>query len=113
MRSMKNSVSLIGNIGKPPEIKEIKPGNKVANFSIATNHNYTNSEGTKVKDTQWHNIVAWGKLAEIIEKFTSKGSEVGIEGKLVYRSYEDKEGVTKYITEILANEVLLLGKNKD
>ncbi|NQX81310.1 MAG: single-stranded DNA-binding protein [Flavobacteriaceae bacterium] len=116
MRSMKNSVSLIGRIGNPAEIKKFqkdKKENKVANFSVATSYTYTNSEGEKIENTQWHRIVAWDKLADIVEKYTGKGSEIGIEGQLTHRSYEDEDGTTKYITEVIANEVLLFGGKKD
>ena len=106
---MKNRVQLIGHVGQEPEIKNLENG-KLANLSIATNENYTNAKGEKVE--QWHRITAWGKTAEIIEKYVSKGKEVAIEGKLSHRSYEDKDGIKRYVTEIVANEILLLGGNK-
>lgn len=81
-----------------------------ARLSIATNETYRNMKGEKVTDTQWHNIVAWGKVAEIAEKYLQKGSEVALEGKLVSRSYNDKEGNKKYITEVQVNEILMLGE---
>jgi single-strand DNA-binding protein len=84
----------------------------MARFSIATNEVYKNAKGEKVVETQWHNLVAWGKVAEIAEKFLEKGREVAIEGKLVNRNYTDKEGTKRYITEILVNELLLLGEKK-
>ncbi|MCB0476404.1 MAG: single-stranded DNA-binding protein, partial [Flavobacteriaceae bacterium] len=92
-----------------PEIITLESGKKLAKFSIATNEVYTNAKGEKVKETQWHNLVAWNKTAEIIEKYVQKGNEVAIEGKLTSRSYEDKDGVKKYITEIVVNELLMLG----
>ena len=107
---MKNSVQLVGNVGQDPEIKNLEGGKKVANFSIATNESYKNEKGEKVDQTEWHRVSAWGKTAEIIEKYVSKGKEIAIEGKLTHRSYDDKDGVKRYITEVLANEVLLLGK---
>jgi len=109
MYALKNKVQLIGNLGNAPEVKTLESGKKMARFSVATNEIYRNAKGDKVTETQWHNLVAWGKVAEIVEKFLSKGKEVAIEGKLINRSYNDKEGVKKYITEIQVNEVLLLG----
>jgi single-strand DNA-binding protein len=110
MNSLKNKVQLIGNLGNDPEIITMENGNKLAKFSIATNETYKNSEGEKVTDTQWHNVVAWGKLAEITENYLTKGKEVMIEGKLMSRSYETKEGEKRYITEVKCNELLMLGK---
>jgi single-strand DNA-binding protein len=113
MYALKNKVQLIGNLGNAPEIKNISTGKKMARFSMATNETYRNAKGEKVTETQWHNIVAWGKVAELAEKYLSKGSEIAIEGKLVNRNYTDKDGVKKYITEVQLNELLLLGdKNK-
>ena len=111
MSTLRNKVQLIGNVGNAPEIKNLESGKKVASFSIATNEFYKNSNGEKVQNTQWHNIVAWGKTAEIIEKYVGKGKEIAIEGKLTSRSYETKEGENRYVTEILASEILLLGAN--
>ncbi len=110
MNALKNSVQLIGNLGKDPEIVQMDNGNKLAKFSLATSESYKNAQGEKVEDTQWHNIVAWGKTAEIVENYLIKGKQVAIEGKLVHRSYETKEGEKRYITEIKCNELLLLGK---
>ncbi|MEM7484256.1 MAG: single-stranded DNA-binding protein [Bacteroidota bacterium] len=110
MNSLRNKVQLIGNLGNDPEIVMLENGSKLAKFSIATNESYKNAEGEKVTDTQWHNIVAWGKTAEIVENYLMKGKEVALEGKLVSRSYETKEGEKRYITEIKCNELLLLGK---
>lgn len=109
MYALKNKVQLIGNLGHAPEIKTTEGGKKLARFSVATNESYRNAKGEKVTETQWHNLVAWGKVAEIAEKFLVKGTEVAIEGKLVNRSYTDKQGVKKYITEVQVAEVLLLG----
>ena len=108
MYALKNKVQLIGFMGGNPEVKTTENGKKLAKFSIATNENYRNGKGEKVTETIWHNLIAWGKVAEIVEKFLTKGSEVAIEGKLVNRSYEDKEGQKKYVTEIQVNELLLL-----
>ena len=110
MNAIKNKVQLIGHVGQEPEIKTFDGGKKVANITIATNESYTNSKGEKVENTEWHRITAWGKVAEIIEKYVIKGKEIAIEGKLTHRSYDDKDGNKRYITEIVANELLLLGK---
>jgi len=110
MNAIKNKVQLIGNLGQAPEIKTIADGKKVANMSLATNENYKNAKGEKITETQWHNVVAWGKLAEIAEKYLVKGIEVAIEGKLVNRNYTDKQGIKRYVTEIQANELLILTK---
>ncbi len=109
MSTLKNKVQLIGNVGNEPEITNLESGKKVAKFSMATNESYKDSKGEKVTNTQWHNIVAWGKIAEIVEKYVGKGKEVAIEGKLTSRSYEDKDSLKRYITEVVANEILLLG----
>lgn len=109
MYALKNKVQLIGNLGNAPEVKTLESGKKMARFSVATSESYRNAKGEKVTDTQWHSLVAWGKVADIVEKFLTKGKEVAIEGKLVNRSYNDKEGNKKYITEIQVNELLLLG----
>jgi len=109
MYALKNKVQLIGNLGNAPEIKTTEGGKKLARFSMATSESYRNAKGEKTTETQWHTIVAWGKVADIAEKFLSKGSEVAIEGKLINRSYNDKEGNKKYITEVQVNELLMLG----
>lgn len=108
MYAMKNKVQLIGNLGGKPEIRHSENGKTMASFSLATNETYRNAKGEKVVETQWHRIVAWGKVAEIAEKYLDKGSEIVVEGKLVNRNYNDKEGVKKYITEVQINELLLL-----
>ncbi|WP_026750348.1 MULTISPECIES: single-stranded DNA-binding protein [Sediminibacterium] len=110
MNAVKNKVQLIGNLGQDPEVKTIGEDKKVAHLSLATNENYKNAKGEKVTETQWHNVVAWGKLADIAEKYLVKGTEVVIEGKLVNRNYTDKQGVKRYATEIQANELLILTK---
>ena len=110
MSTLRNTVRLIGHVGNNPEIVNLESGKKLAKFSIATKESYTNSKGEKITDTQWHRIVAWGKTAELIETYVPKGKEIGIEGKLTSRSYEDKDGVKKYITEVVCNELLLMGK---
>ncbi len=109
MYALKNKVQLIGNLGAAPEARVTENGNKLTRFSIATNETYKNAAGEKVEDTQWHNVIAWGNLAEIAEKYLTKGSEVAIEGKLMNKTYTDKEGVKKYVTEIKVTELLMLG----
>lgn len=110
MYALKNKVQLIGHLGNDPEIKNIEGGKKVANFSMATNETYQNAKGEKVTDTQWHNIVAWGKTAELVEKYLAKGKEVVVEGKLLNRNYTDKSGSKKYVTEVHINELMLIGE---
>ena len=109
MSNLRNKVQLIGHLGNDPEIINLESGKKIAKFSIATNESYKNEKGEKVEDTQWHNLVAWNKTAEIAEKYLKKGKEIVIEGKLSSRSYEDKEGVKRYVTEIVVQEMLMLG----
>lgn len=108
MHTMKNKVQLIGHLGNDPEVKAIASGKKMARFSIATNERYQNTKGERVTETQWHNLIAWGKLADIAARYLEKGREVMVEGKLVNRQYEDKNGQRKYTTEIQVQELLLL-----
>ncbi|TPD72060.1 single-stranded DNA-binding protein [Flavobacterium microcysteis] len=110
MNTLRNRVQLIGHTGKDPEIKNFDGGKKLASLTLATNESYTNDKGEKVTDTQWHSAVAWGKTAEIIEKYVTKGDQIAIEGKLTHRSYDDKNGEKRYFTEITINEIMLLGK---
>jgi len=104
-----NKVILVGNLGKDPEVRHLENGRAVANFSLATSESYKNREGEKVTQTEWHNVVLWTPLAELAEKYLKKGNQVYIEGKVTTRSYEDKEGVQKYITEIVGREMTFLG----
>lgn len=113
MNSLKNSVQLIGNLGNAPEIVTLESSKKLAKFSLAVNESYKNANGEKVDNTNWFNVVAWGKSAELIEQLLNKGSQVAINGKLSSRSYEDKEGQKKYVTEIILNEFLLLDSRVD
>jgi single-strand DNA-binding protein len=113
MNSLRNRVQLIGNLGQDPETKTLESGKKVTHFTLATNDGFKNADGQKVEETTWHNIVAWNGLAETASKFLKKGKEVAVEGRIVYRSYEDKTGSTKYITEIVLNDLLLLQSSKD
>ncbi len=108
MNALKNKVQLIGNLGSNPEVKALDGGNKIAKFTMATNEVYHNKKGEKVTETQWHNIVAWGKTADLVEQLLEKGKQVLVQGKLTNRSYEDKEGNKRYITEIVAQDFLLL-----
>jgi single-strand DNA-binding protein len=112
MYALKNKVQLIGNLGNAPEVKTTESGKKLARFSVATNESYRNAKGEKVTETTWHNLVAWGKVAEIAEKYLTKGKEVAIEGKLINNSYTDKDGNKKYSTEVQVNEILMFGGDK-
>ena len=109
MSTLRNKVQLIGNVGNDPEMTVLESGKKVIRFSLATNESYKNAQGDKVKSTDWHNMVAWNKTAEIIEQYATKGKQIAIEGKLTSRSYDSKEGEKRYTTEVIVNEVLLLG----
>ena len=110
MNNLRNKVQLIGNIGNAPEIVSFENGSKLAKLSLATNESYRNAKGEKVTETQWHNLTVWGKQAETVEKYVGKGQEIAIEGKLVNRAYETKDGEKRYKTEIIVQEFLLLGK---
>lgn len=112
MRSIRNTVHLIGNIGMDPEVRVLNNGRKMAKIRLATTDRYRNSEGKLMRETQWHTIVAWGNLATIIERYLNKGREIAVDGKIVYRSYEDKNGNTRYVTEIVANDIVLLNNRK-
>jgi single-strand DNA-binding protein len=109
MKNLKNKVQLIGNLGMDPEVKHLESGRTLARLSLATNDVYKDAKGEKQTDTQWHNLIAWGQTAEIAEKYLKKGSEVAVEGKLTSRSYETKEGQKRYMTEVVINEILMLG----
>jgi len=112
MNNLRNKVQLIGNLGQAPEIISFDSGKKLAKWTMATNETHRNAEGEKVTDTQWHNVVAWGNLAGIVEQYTQKGQEIAVEGKIVNRSYETKEGEKRFVTEIQASDILLLGAKK-
>ena len=109
MSTLRNKVQLIGNLGNQPEVTTLDSGKKLAKFTMATNESYKNAKGEKITETQWHNIIAWGNTANIIEQYVNKGEELAIEGKLTSRSYDDKEGNKRYITEIVVNELLMFG----
>ncbi|MCH7403508.1 single-stranded DNA-binding protein [Belliella kenyensis] len=110
MSGIRNRVQLIGRLAAKPELTQFESGKKKASFRMATNEYYKNANGEKVEETTWHNVVAWDKAASILEKYTDKGSEIGIVGKLTNRSYDDKDGNKRYVTEVLADEILLLGE---
>ncbi|NBW27341.1 MAG: single-stranded DNA-binding protein [Flavobacteriaceae bacterium] len=110
MSTLRNKVQLIGHVGNDPEIKTFDGGKKLAKLNVATNESYKNDKGEKVEETQWHSLIAWGKTADIIEKYVVKGEEIAIEGKLTHRSYEDKNGEKRYVSEVVIDELLMLGK---
>ncbi|HOW41743.1 MAG TPA: single-stranded DNA-binding protein [Bacteroidales bacterium] len=113
MNSLKNRVQLIGHLGMDPELKTLESGKKVSHFTFATDDSYKNTDGQKVNETTWHNIVAWNGVAELTEKHLKKGKKIFLEGRIIYRSYEDKNKVTKYITEIVMNDFLFLDTLKN
>lgn len=110
--SVKNRVQLEGNLGKAPEMKNFD-NSKLARFSVATSEYKKNKAGEIITETQWHSVTAWGKLADLAEKTLDKGSRVSIDGKLVSRSYVDKEGNKRYVTEIHANDITLIAKKEE
>ncbi|MBZ0205648.1 MAG: single-stranded DNA-binding protein [Flavobacteriales bacterium] len=112
MKTLNNTVRLIGNLGFDPEVREIAKGRKVARISVATNESYTNAAGEKVTDTQWHTVVAWGRIADQVEMMLSKGSPVMVEGRLVHRSYAGKDGVKRHITEVVLSDFKVIAFNK-
>lgn len=112
MNGLRNRVQLIGNLGQDPEVKTLESGKKVTNFTMATNESFKTADGTKTEETTWHNIVAWNGLAELSSKYLKKGREVCIEGRISYRTYTDKNGVQKNITEIVATDLVLLKSSK-
>ncbi|MEJ4087748.1 single-stranded DNA-binding protein [Galbibacter orientalis] len=112
MSTLKNQVQLIGNVGQEPQVTVLDSGKKVARISLATNENFKNSKGEKQTNTDWHQLVAWGKVASLIEEYVFTGKEIAVQGKLSSRSYEDKEGVKRYVTEVIVSEILFLGGNQ-
>ncbi|HMQ60255.1 MAG TPA: single-stranded DNA-binding protein [Flavilitoribacter sp.] len=110
MNGLKNSILLIGNLGRDPETKTLESGRSFARFTMATSESYRNANGDKVTSTQWHNIVAWGKTAEVAGNLLKKGKEVAVRGKLTYRNYKDKEGIDRSIPEVVVDEFALLSK---
>ena len=112
MNSMRNRVQLIGNLGKDPEVKTFDNGKKIAKFSMATSESYKKESGEKVTETQWHNIVAWNGTAQVVSKLLSKGKEVALHGKLSNRSWEDDKGTKHYITEVVADEIVVFSSKE-
>ena len=112
MKNLKNSVRLIGNLGSDPEIRTLTSGRTVARFSLATSESYKNKQGEKISETQWHNIVAWGNLAKIAEKVCKKGYRIAVDGKLTNRSYEDGKGNKRFISEVIADELMVVNGDK-
>lgn len=112
MVSLKNSVRLIGFLGNAPDIKKFGENKSLARASIATNVSYKNRDGEWVSDTQWHNLVMWGRHAVFAEKSLDKGSEIAIEGKLVNRTYTDKDGIVRYLTEVIVNEIITFNRKE-
>ena len=113
MNALRNKVQLIGRLGKDAETITFDDGKVKARFPVATNESFRNGEGERVERTQWHDVVAWGGLAEVAVQYLKKGAEVAVEGRLTYRTYEDGEGQTRYITEVVAGEMLMLEKRSD
>ena len=112
MTTLRNSVQLIGRLGNDPEATTFGENKTKVKFSIATSDYYRDKEGERVEETQWHNIVAFGNTATIAEKYLKKRSEIAVAGKITYNSWEDKDGNTKYFTDIIANEIVMLGSKK-
>ena|SRR5687767_13031121 len=112
MRNLRNSVQLIGNVGSAPEVKTFNSGRVKASCSMATNSSYKNQKGEKIEETQWHNLVFWGKLAEVVGEHVKKGNEIAIEGKLMNRAYDNAQGEKRYITEITVNDMVMLGSKR-
>ena len=110
MNTLRNKVQLVGNLGNDPEIITLDSGKKIAKFSLATNEYYKDADGQKQTKTEWHNLIAWNKTAELVENYLTKGKEIAIDGKLTYRSWDDKEGNKRYSTEVVVNELLMFGK---
>lgn len=113
MKTLHNSVKLIGRLGQDPEIKTLDKGSKFAKFALATSNNFTAKDGSKQELAQWHNIVVWGNLAFVCEKYLKKGREIAIDGRLTYRSWEDKNGIKHFTSEIIASELLFVGSKND
>lgn len=112
MNSLRNKVNLIGRLGMNPEVRTLSTGKVMARFSLATTDTYKNEKGEKLTETQWHNLIAWGSPARVIEKYVKKGQEIAVEGKLTSRSYEDKNGVKRTVSEVVISDLLLLGSKE-
>jgi single-strand DNA-binding protein len=105
-----NKVILVGNLGSDPEVRSTTGGQRVANFRMATSRQWTGQDGQRQEKTEWHSVVAWGKLAEIVERYLTKGKQVYVEGRLETRSWQDKENQTRYKTEIVCEQMQMLGR---
>jgi single-strand DNA-binding protein len=112
MNNLRNKVQLIGNVGQTPEIISFDNGNKLAKITVATNERFKNAKGEQQTNTMWHNLIAWGKTADIIESYLKKGQEVAIEGKLVHETYDAKDGSKRYATKIQISDLVMLGSSK-
>ena len=112
MNTLRNKVQLIGHLGADPEVKNLENGNALAKMRVATNQTYKNAQGERITDTQWHNVIAWGKTAEIAGKYLNKGSEVMVEGRLTYREYTGTDGQKRNTTEIVVSELMLMDKKE-
>ncbi len=112
MNSLRNRVNLIGNLGQDPEFKTLDNGKKITKFTLATSEEFKNAEGQKVKETTWHNIVAWNGIADVSNRFLKKGAQVAVEGKIAYHNYEDKNGVARHFTEIVIHDLVMLRSQK-
>lgn len=110
MNTIKNQVQLIGHLGADPEVKQFEGDKTKVSFNLATSESYKNQKGEKIQETQWHSIIAWGMTAKTVEKFLKKGSEIALQGKLTHRNYDDKDGVKRYVTEIVLNDFIFLDK---
>jgi len=108
-----NKAILVGNVGKDPEVRHLEGGTSVARFTLATSETYKNKSGEVVKNTEWHNIVAWRQLADLADKYIRKGGQIYVEGKITNRQYDDKDGNKRYISEIVADNIRLLGRKED
>ena len=109
MQSLKNSVRLVGHLGMDPEVKSFDNNRKLAKLSLATNESYKNDKGERITDTQWHNLILWNAQAKLAADYLKKGDEVAIEGKIANRNYTDKDGIKRYVSEIVVNEFLKIG----
>ncbi len=110
MNSLKNRVQLIGRLGQDPDVRELEGGKRVARFNLATNESYRNGEGVRVEETTWHTVVLWNGLAELAAKYLARGRQVCLEGRISYRSYTDRNGAQKWVTEIIATDMVMLGQ---
>ena len=110
MKNLRNTVRLVGRLGIDPKVNKFKNGTQIVTFSLATDESYNNKEGERVENTQWHQITIWNGLSKVAEKYLKKGMEVTIEGRLVHRTYETKDGASRYITEVEAHDLLMMGK---